>query len=133
MDKKPINYSEDTRELMNGIYRVLKNNARYYKSAELQETFDVSGPKIREAIHGIREARYPIISNRHGYKWAESAKELNQCVDALWGRAKSMHRAIQGLAESRKKFFPAHLGGIDPNTVEATINQIDKESHAGNN
>lgn len=123
-----VNYSEDTRALMNGIYRLLKNNNRYFKSSELQDAFDVSGPKVREAIHNIREAKYPIISNSNGYKWAETAEELNQCVENLWGRAKSITRAMQGLAESRKEHFPGHIGGINPDTIQESINQIDNET-----
>lgn len=133
MDKSETTYSEDKRELMNAIWRKLKFNKRYFKSKELQEELGVSGVKIREAIHNIREAKFPIISNRKGYKWAESPEEINQCVEALWGRAKSMHRAIQGLAESRQEHFPGHVGGIRPETVQESIDKIETETNQKDN
>jgi len=85
---------------------------RPIRSSELCRKLNISltrGQYIREIIHYLRSHANPICANSNGYFWAKTPDELQESIDSLKGRARSILQARQGLLLAYKKHFNLNM------------------------
>lgn len=57
----------------------------------------ISGIEVRKRINHARNNGDPICSNAKGYYIAQDIAEIQETIDSLQGRIRSMEEAISGL------------------------------------
>ena len=66
-------------------------------SRELQRLFSLAGRTLRRKIHDLRQNGTPICSDRHGYYYADTQKEINETVTRLNTMVMKISNARTGL------------------------------------
>lgn len=69
-------------------------------SRTLQDSFNLRGSEVREAINKLRCAGFPICSGPHGYYYARTQREIYNSVKQLMGRAAAINNAAKGMMRS---------------------------------
>ena len=74
------------------------------KSAELEQTFHMSGNDLRNVVNRLRRKAIPIASGRCGYYYAATASEIYTTLLTLQGMIKGLEAATYGLVRSLDDF-----------------------------
>ena len=82
-------------------------------SCELERLFSMNGRTIRRIISNLRQAGYPICSNRKGYYYAKTQNEVNDTVSRL-------NELVTGVSNSRTGLLYARIPTGQP-ALEITI------------
>jgi len=83
-----------------------KNRPQKFYSFELEESFGISGGAIRNAVNTLRKNGEPICSDRTGYWYSESPKEIKSTIENLNNRKSAINNAIDGLETAYFKVTP---------------------------
>lgn len=89
-------------------------------SRELEFSFQIRGPELRNVINAQRGQGYPICSTDKGYFYAETEEELQRTIRQLRSRIKKIAHAERGLTKALEQFsdsgqitFPLEGGDTD--------------------
>mgnify|MGYP003457154528 FL=1 len=89
-------------------------------SRELEISFQIRGPELRNVINAQRGQGYPICSTDRGYFYAETEEELQRTIRQLRSRIKKVAHAERGLTKALEQFsdsgqitFPLEGGDTD--------------------
>lgn len=89
-------------------------------SRELELSFQIRGPELRNVINAQRGQGYPICSTDKGYFYAETEEELQRTIRQLRSRIKKIAHAERGLTKALEQFsdsgqitFPLEGGDTD--------------------
>jgi len=82
------------------IKNILKREASYVNSFEIETLLGITGAQVREIINKLRKDGEPIISSNLGYKWTTSEIEISQCVDSLFSRSDEIRKVGKSLLET---------------------------------
>ena len=66
-------------------------------SKELERLFSLNGRSLRRRISSLRQAGYPICSDKNGYYYAENQREINATVSRLNELVTGVSNARTGL------------------------------------
>ena len=75
-------------------------------SRELEISFQIRGPELRNIINAQRGQGHPICSTDKGYFYAETEEELQRTIRQLRSRIKKIAHAERGLTKALAKRFP---------------------------
>lgn len=89
-------------------------------SRELETTFGLRGPELRQQINGLRGEGWAICSTDKGYFYAATEEELRRTIRQLRSRIKKIAHAERGLTKALEQFtdsgqiaFPLEGGDSD--------------------
>jgi biotin operon repressor len=90
------------REIAEQIRMRLKTSMRWVKSPIIEKKMGLSGATVRAYVNFLRQLGHPIVSGGNGYKYAENAAEIDECLRHMYSRAKSIKEAATGLQKARR-------------------------------
>lgn len=74
-------------------------------SVRLERVFGINGVAVRQIVNKLRCEGQPVCSNASGYFYAKSCEEIDNTVEQLLSRSRSINSAAQGLVLSRQIFY----------------------------
>src|SRR5690606_19523141 len=94
--KSGIMDSQNVRDLiLKGLKKYTSDNP--VKSSVIEKALNISGVTLREEIHYLRTVcNEPIGSNKKGYFYARSEKDLEHFYTTMLSRARHIHSAAEG-------------------------------------
>lgn len=106
MDLEPDQWEQQTAQLR----RILETepNHAFIQAKDLAKRagFPTNGTQIqmRQAITKLIELQEcPIVSNHHGYAWADTPNQIELCINQLQERVSGLQRRMQCLQKIRNK------------------------------